>query len=257
MLAGVSTEYYARLERGNLAGVSDTVLETITRALQLDEAEREHLFALARAARTSRTAGAAHRPQPRTQQQVRPSVQRILDALTDAVAFVANGRLDVLAANRLCHALYSPMFADPVRPANFARFCYFDPAARRLYPDWDGAAHTTAAMLRTEAGRDPHNRRLSELIGELSTRSEEFRQVWASHEVRLHYAGVKQFHHPEVGELTLAYDRMPLPGDPGLHLNIYSAEPGTPSHDKLRLLASWAATTEQAAEITSDQPPSI
>ena len=243
LLAGVSSEYYARLERGNLAGVSDTVLETVATALQLDEAEREHLFALAQAARKTRTA----RPRrSRAQPQIRSSVQRILDALTGAPAYVGNGRLDVLAANSLCLALFSPMFANPARPANFGRFCFLDPAARQLYTDWDAVAHSIASTLRSEAGRDPHNRRLSELIGELSTRSEEFRHMWAAHDVRLHYAGDKRLHHPAVGDLTVTFDRMPLPADPGLDITIYSTEPDTASDDKLRLLASWWATSERA-----------
>jgi transcriptional regulator with XRE-family HTH domain len=239
LLAGVSVDYYIRLERGNLAGVSDGVLEALARALQLDEAEHAHLFDLARAA----NAGPRTRRR-RPPQQIRPSLQRILDAMTDAAAFIRNGRLDVLTANRLGYALYAPAFADPARPVNIARFQFLDPRAREFFPDWDVSVQTTVALLRTEAGRDPYDRGLTGLIGELSTRSEEFRTVWAAHDVRLHRTGVKRFHHPVVGDLRLDFESMDLPADAGLTLTAYSAEPGSPSHDGLRLLASWAATAE-------------
>jgi transcriptional regulator with XRE-family HTH domain len=241
LLAGVSVEYYARLERGNLGGVSESVLEALARALHLDQAEREHLHDLARAASST-----VRTPRRRAGQQVRPAMQRILDAMTDAPAFIRNGRLDVLTANRLGYALYAPVFADPIRPANLARFRFLDPRAADFYPDGADAANTTVALLRTEAGRDPYDRSLSDLIGELSTRSEEFRVRWAAHNVRLHHTGVKRFHHPVVGDLTLAFEAMPLPADPGLTLTALSAEPGSASHDGLKLLASWAATLEQS-----------
>jgi transcriptional regulator with XRE-family HTH domain len=241
MLAGVSTDYYTRLEKGHLAGVSDSVLDAVARALQLDEAEREHLLDLARTANTapSRT------PRRRSQPDVRPSVQRLLDAMESAPAFVRNGRLDVLAINRLGRALYSPAFTAPNRPVNLARFCFLDPGALDLYPDWDVAADTTVALLRTEAGRDPYDRGLSDLVGELATRSEPFRTRWAAHNVRLHRTGVKHFSHPVVGRLDLDFDAMELPAERGLTLTAYTAEPGTPSEVNLRLLASWAATAEQ------------
>lgn len=239
MLAGVSAEYYARLERGNLSGVSESVLEALVRALQLDEAERAHLFDLARAANsTPRT----RRP---TQQRIRPGVQRLLDAMTDAAAYVRNGRLDIVAANRLGRALYSPVFDDPTRPVNLARFRFLNPRAHDFYPDWEESAHTTVALLRTEAGRAPYDRTLQNLIGELATRSEDFRTLWAAHNVRLHHTGVKNFHHPAVGDLSLPFEAMPLPADPGLTLTAFSADPGTAAHDALNLLASWAATLQQ------------
>ncbi|MFI7708592.1 helix-turn-helix transcriptional regulator [Nonomuraea sp. NPDC049480] len=240
MLAGVSAEYYARLERGNLSGVSESVLESLSRALQLDEAERAHLFDLARAANaTPRT---RRRP---TQQQIRPGIQRLLHSMTDAAAYIRNGRLDILAANQLGRALYAPVFDDPVRPVNLARFRFLNPRAHDFYPDWDESAHTTVALLRTEAGRDPYDRALTDLVGELATRSEEFRTLWAAHNVRLHHTGTKNFHHPVVGDLSLPFEAMPLPADPGLTLTAFSAEPGTPAHGALNLLASWAATLEQ------------
>ncbi|MET8311779.1 helix-turn-helix transcriptional regulator [Micromonospora sp. NPDC005173] len=238
MIAGVSPDYYTRLERGNLSGVSDSVLDAIARALHLDEAERSHLYDLARAANTSPRV----RRRPAKQQQIRPGVQSLLDAMTEAPAFVRNGRLDILAANRLSEALYSPAFEAAARPVNLARFCFLHPAADELYPDWDEAANTTVALLRTEAGRDPYDKALSDLVGELATRSDDFRTRWAAHDVRLHHTGVKRFQHPVVGRLELAFEAMPLPADPGLTLTAYSATAGTPAGDALRMLASWAAT---------------
>jgi transcriptional regulator with XRE-family HTH domain len=238
MLAGVSADYYTRLEKGNLSGVSDSVLDAIAGALQLDEAERLYLKDLARASNTSPTR-AARRRQP---QHIRPGIQLILDGMTETPAFIRNGRLDVLAINTLGRALYSPAFRDPAGPVNLARFRFLDPAARDFYPDFDESARTTVALLRTEAGRDPFNKDLTDLIGELSTRSDEFRALWASHNVRLHRTGLKHFRHPAVGHLDLMFEAMAIEADEGLTLTAYTAEPGTPSHDTLRLLASWAAT---------------
>ena len=247
VLAGVSTEWYIRLEKGHIAGISDDVLDAVARALQLDEAEREHLFNLARAARPSRVTSRRGKP------QIRPSVQRILDSMTTAAAFVRNGRLDLLAINSLGRALYAPVFDDDRRPANLARFNFLDPRANDFYPDWNDAANTSVALLRTEAGRDPHNRDLTDLVGELATRSEEFRSRWAAHNVRLHRTGVKHFHHPVVGTLDLAFDAMDLLAEPGLTLTAYTAEPGSPAADALTLLASWAATTSDTDRTETGQ----
>ncbi|HEX4092659.1 MAG TPA: helix-turn-helix transcriptional regulator [Trebonia sp.] len=240
MLAGVSVDYYIRLERGNARGVSDGVLENLARALHLDEAERAHLFDLVRAVGPGPRA-----PRRSARQQVRPALQRLLDAMTMAPAYVRNGRLDVLAANRLGRAVFAPLFDSPAKPVNTARFMFLDPAAPEFYYEWDRMASDTVALLRAEAGRDPTDRALSDLIGELSTRSETFRTRWADHNVRRHRAGVKNFHHPVVGDMTLAYESLELVADPGLVLNGYSAEPGTPSQDALNLLASWAATADR------------
>jgi transcriptional regulator with XRE-family HTH domain len=246
MLAGVSVDYYTRLERGNLGGVSESVLESLAEALQLDEAERAHLADLARAANT--TGAARTRARRRKPATVRPVVQRMVDAMTGAAVVVRNGRLDVLATNTLGRALYAPMYDSPSylpgRPLNTARFHFLDPnTARRYWGDrWPKVAHDAVAILRGEAGRNPYDSALTALVGELSTRSEDFRRLWASHDVRLHRTGTKVFHHPQVGALELDYEALELPGDPGLQLNVYTAAPGSPSDDGLKLLATWAAT---------------
>ena len=252
LLAGVSVDYYTRVERGNLKGVSESVLEALARALQLDEAERAHLFELARSAGTA-PARARRRTSP---QRVRPSVQAILDAMTGAPAVVRNERLDILAANPLGRALYAPIFDDPVRPANHARFAFLDPRASEFWVDWERAADDTVGILRAEAGRNPYDRALSYLVGELSTRSEAFRVRWAAHNVRLHRTGAKRIHHPVVGRLELMYDTLQLPTETGLTMLVYTADAGSPTHDALKLLASWAATLDQAdATAASDTAP--
>ena len=225
------------LERGNASGVSDSVLEALARALQLDDAERAHLFDLARAA-SPVTAAPRRR---RAQKGLRPSVQRILDSLTSPAA-VHNGRLDYIAANDLGRALHAPVFDSRELPPNGARFAFLDPAAVDFYPDWERIAKDIVGHLRSEAGRNPYDRDLSDLIGELSTRSEVFRTQWAAHNVRFHISGVKRIHHPVVGDLELSYEAMQLPADPGLTMVVYSAEPGSASQQALDLLASWTAT---------------
>jgi transcriptional regulator with XRE-family HTH domain len=241
LLAGVSVDYYTRLERGSAAGVSESVLEALARALQLDEAERAHLFDLARAAHA--TPRRRRRPAP---QRVRPSVQRILDAVTGAPAFVRNGRMDILAANRLGHAFYSQHFDSPHGPANSARFIFLDPRAADFYVDWEQVATDAVAILRSEAGRDPYDRGLSDLVGELSTRSGTFRTRWAAHNVRFHDTGFKRFHHPVIGDLSLTFETMELSADRGLTMFVYTAEVGSKSEEALNLLASWAATLDEA-----------
>ncbi|MEV5826397.1 helix-turn-helix transcriptional regulator [Spirillospora sp. NPDC052242] len=234
-LAGVSVEYYSRLERGDLSGVSDHVLDALARALRLDEEERTHLDDLARAA------GPGPRRRRRSApQRVRPTVQRMLDGMTDP-AIVMNGRGDILAANAPGRALYAPMI-EAARGAvpNHARFIFLDARSREFWGDWDRAADDTVALLQAEAGRDPFDKELTELVGELSTRSDDFRARWARHDVRQHHIGAKPFHHPVVGELRLTYESLDLPAD-NLTLVVYSGEPGSDSEDRLRLLASWAA----------------
>jgi transcriptional regulator with XRE-family HTH domain len=235
LLAGISVEYYTRLERGNARGVSDDVLESVSRALQLDEAEHAHLLDLVRTANTERP--------PRkltTPAQVRPSIRRLVDAMTGIPAFVGNGRLDILYANPLLEALYSELFRDAARPVNSARFMFLDPRARTFFPDWETNMLDSVAALRLEAGRNPYDRALSDLVGLLSTRSDEFRVAWARHDVRFHRTGSKRIHHPLVGDITLAYERLELPADPGLALVSYSAEPGSSSESALKELAGWS-----------------
>lgn len=246
-LAGVSADYLARLERGNLTGVSDSVLEAIARALQLDEAERAHLFDLACAANAS-PASRVRRPVP---PRVRPGLQQLLDAMTDTAALIGNARGDTLAANRLGRALYAPIFDGPAR-GNGARFIFLDPRSGDFYPDWEQSAHGTVAALRGEAGRNP-DKALTDLIGELATHSEAFRTLWAAHDVRLHRIGSKRIHHPVVGDMTLAYEVMALTADDGLLLSAFTAEPGSPSADAPNLLGSWAAAGSlQAAAAPTD-----
>ena len=242
LLAGISVEYYTRLERGNANGASEEVLEGIVRALRLDEAERAHLFDLVRAISSSNLT--RRRP---AQERVRATVQAILDAMVDLPAYVRNGRLDILASNRLGEALYSPVFSDSTGTPNMARFIFLNERASEFFHDWEDIASDAVAILRAEAGRDPYDRRLSDLIGELSTRSDEFRVRWAAHNVKFHRMGVKKLHHPVVGDLTLAYEALELPAE-GQRINVYSAEPGSPSHEALRLLASWSATPRQSVD---------
>ena len=238
MLAGVSVDYYVRMERGSLGGASESVLDALATALHLEEAERDHLYALARES----SAGLSRR-RSTAAPTVRPGIQQVLDAITDAPAWVRNGRHDILAMNELARALYAPVLADPRRPANTTRFVYLQPGeARELFVDYDQVARDAAAMLRLEAGRNPHDKALIELVGELSTRSELFRQRWASQDVRYHRSGRKRLRHPVVGQLDLDFEAMELPSEPGLQLNIYTAADGTPTSDALKLLASWAAS---------------
>lgn len=243
-LAGVSVEYYTRLERGAISGASPEILQAISRALNLDDAERAHLFDLAHAA-----SPIARPPKRRNSKSWNPhiSLQWALDAVTAGPAFVRNGRMDLLAGNALARAFYKDVYDMPGQPPNLARFTFLDERAHDFHPDWNAAAEVVVSILRTEAGRDPHNKELHDLIGELSTRSQEFRRLWSSHDVRHHGAGAKVFRHPVVGEMTIAYEGLEMAAEPGLTLTIYTAETGSPSEEAMRLLASWAAT-ENAQE---------
>jgi transcriptional regulator with XRE-family HTH domain len=242
VLAGVSVEYYSRIERGHVAGASSSVLDAISRALRLDETERAHLFDLAGAADG---VPLSRRPRHRPDRQVpsRPALQWTLDAITNGVAVVRDSRLDLVAINALGRAFYAPMIGDGGRTANLARFQFLDPASRDFYPDWELFAEMCVAVMRAEAGRDPHDRAMQDLVGELSTRSDVFRRLWGTHDVRTHGAGTKRFRHPVVGELVLAYEELAVTADPGLAMLIYTAEPGSPSAERLSLLASWAEPT--------------
>ncbi|MFI1916545.1 helix-turn-helix domain-containing protein [Nocardia sp. NPDC020380] len=229
-LAGISVEYYARLERGNLAGVSGQVLDALARALRLSEDDRAHLDDLARIAGPGRRRHAAA--------TVRPNVQRLLDSMA-CPTFVVNRCGDVLASNVLGRALYAPMI-EAARGAvpNHGRFVFLDPRSHQFWVDWDRAADAIVALLHTQAGRDPYNKDLTDLIGELSTRSDEFRTRWARHDVLRHHQGPKLIHHPVVGDLHLTYESLDLPAD-DLILIAYGTQPGSDSEDALRLLASW------------------
>jgi transcriptional regulator with XRE-family HTH domain len=247
LLAGISVEYYTRLERGNVGEVSDAVMDGVTHALQLDEAERDHLYRLVRAAGT-------RRPARRTpvNRRVRPTVQRLLD-LMPTPAYLRNGRFDILAANDLGRALYSPLYEETATP-NTARFVFLNPTASDFFLDFDKIQDDSVAYLRAEAGRDPYDKDLQDLIGELSTRSERFRQRWAAHDVRYHRTGAKRLHHPLVGDLTLDFEALDLPGDTGQRLNVYTAAPDTPTAEALTLLASW--TLSQPTERVQTAEPS-
>ncbi|MGW0818028.1 helix-turn-helix transcriptional regulator [Streptomyces viridiviolaceus] len=238
-LAGMSVEYYTRLERGNLRGVSDSVLDALCNALRLDDTERDHLHALARAANPG-PARVRHRPKPTA---VRASVLRIIEGLHDQPAYVRNNRLDILAANPLGRALHAPVFE--YEPPNTCRFVFLDPRAPGFYLDWERVARNGVGVLRVEAARCPYDQELCHLIGELSMRSDAFRTMWGEQDVHVYTEGTKRFLHPAVGELALTHETLDLPGDDGLSIAVYNAEPGTPAADGLKLLASWAATQEQ------------
>jgi transcriptional regulator with XRE-family HTH domain len=245
-LAGMSIEYYTRLERGNLTGVSEPVLESLARALNFDDAERQHLFDLARAASTS-----ARAPRRAGSRAVRPSIYRILDALATP-AYLRNRRFDILAANQQCFALYPGVITPESLPLNLARFMFLDRRAEDLYLDWNAVADDTVAALRIEAGRNPLDRKLSDLVGELATRSDAFRTRWAHHNVRHHRTAAKHFHNPVVGDLTLTGDALELPGE-DLILITYTAPADSPAQEQLDFLASWAAS--RAHENLSGEEP--
>lgn len=246
-LAGVSVEYYSKLERGAIAGVSPSVLDALARALRLDDAERAHLFHLAHAA-DGTSAGMRPRRRPVPQWTPRPSLQWVLDRFT-APAIVRNGRMDLLATNHLGRAMHAAVYDSVPQGVvpNFVRFTFLHlDAAQGFYADWEVAADTSVAILHTEAGRDPHDKRLHDLVGELSTRSDDFRRRWGAHDVRYHGAGTKTFHHRDVGDLELAYESMDMLSDPGLTLTLYAAEPASRSAHALDLLASWTAPVPHA-----------
>ncbi|MGW6172224.1 helix-turn-helix transcriptional regulator [Arthrobacter sp. NPDC055138] len=249
MLTGVSTEYYARLERGNLRGVSDSVLDSLARALQLDEAERAHLYDLAKASAPTPASGGR-----RARAQVRPSIERVLAGMTGTPAYVRNARMDVVAANNLCFALYTDILSPTVLPLNLARFMFLDPRSRDFFVDWETLADDFAAAMRTESGRSPRDRALNSLIGDLAAGSTEFSARWARHNVRFHRTARKTMRNPLVGEIELTGDALQLP-DEGLTLIAYSAEPGSHAQDQLDFLASWSASNSHLVEHASVKPP--
>lgn len=244
LLADVSTDYYTRLERGNLTGVSESVLEALAAALQLDESERTHLLDLARAANTG---GRQRRTSP--QQHVRPGVQRILDSIS-APAYVRNTRLDLLGVNRLGRALLCDLYENDASRPNLARYLFLDSRSRDFYVEWAAVAKDVVAALRIEAGRNPYDRGLTDLVGELSTRNDDFRTWWGSHNVRIHRTSTKQMHHPVAGNLELTGEALELPGDAGLSIITYTVEPASPSAQALQFLSSWADA--DASEVSAD-----
>jgi transcriptional regulator with XRE-family HTH domain len=243
VLAGVSTDWYTRLEKGHIKGVSDEVLAAVARALLLDDAETAHLFHLARAAKPPRGPRRKTPPLPE-------SLQHLLDAMTGAAAFIRNGRLDIIATNALGRALYAPVLDAPEWKGNIARFNFLDHRAAEFFPDYAGSMDTTVALLRTEAGRDPYSKDLTDLIGELATRSPDFRVRWGAHNVRTHRTGLKHFNHPVVGTIDLAFDSLGIQsdGDDLLVLNGYTASPGSEADEKLRMLASWITPPNPATQ---------
>lgn len=244
LLAGMSAEYYKRLERGNATGVSEAVVDGVSRALQLTEAEHSHLAGLIR------TANAGIRPQRRQTRMttLTAGMQQTIDAMSTVPVLVQNGRLDAIATNTLGRALFSEMFDDVSPPVNAARFVFLDQRSQNFYQDWEGNAHQIVAILRAEAGRSPYDRGLSDLVGELSTRSDLFRKLWGAHDVREHRGGSKNVHHPIVGDLALNYQSMDLASDRGLQMLVFSAEPGSASADRMQLLANWAESGRVAFE---------
>lgn len=238
MLAGMSVDYYARMERGDIAGVSEDVLHSLARALRLDDAETEHLHDLARAAGPS----PIHRRKRQPEQTIRPSLQRFIDSIAGAPVWVRDRRMTFVTANPLGRALYAPLLDDPSNRSNTARFMFLNPASRNFFPDWEQGADDIVATMRNYAGQNPHDKALTDLIGELVTRSDAFQLRWAAHNVRHHRVGVKRIRHPEVGDLELEYEAMALPANPEWFMFGYTAEVGSASEERLKLLGSLAAT---------------
>jgi transcriptional regulator with XRE-family HTH domain len=236
-LAGVSTDYYTRLEQGRDLSPSDAVLDAIAHALELDEVGRAHVQHLARPARSRRR-------RPTAVQRVRPAVRSMLDTWTDQPAFVLGRRGDVLATNALARGLLADFDAMPYRDRNLTKWILLDPAARELYVDWAQIASEMVAILRLDAGAHPDDGRTTELVGELTLKSPEFSRWWAQHKVLDRSWGHKRFHHPLVGPLEIDYEALQLPGDPDQTLFVYRAPDGdTRSAEALKLLASWNART--------------
>lgn len=245
LVAGMSSEYYKRLERGNATGVSDQVIDGVSRALRLNEAEHAHLHDLIRAA------NAGTRPQqrqrPARQTQLTPGLRQTIDAMSTVPVYVQNGRLDAIGTNAIGRALFSEMLDDARPPANAARFLFLDARAQTFYRDWDAQTRQIVAVLRAEAGRSPFDRKLSDLVGELSTRSDLFRKLWGAHDVREHRTGLKNVHHPVVGDLDLTFQAMDLASERGLQMIVFSAEPGSVTHERLQLLANLTETARGGA----------
>lgn len=249
-LAGVSTAYYTRMERGDLGGVSDSVLYALVRALQLNEPESAHLFDLARAATAP---GTRREPRAKPETRVSPLVTQLLDTMRDVPAIAMNRITTVAGSNQLGRALFPHFFPEDATPVNSARYLFLDERAKTFYADWETSAREAVSALRLLAGQDPTDRALMALVGELATRSTEFRTWWGGHTVRTHNTGVKRINHPVVGDMTLSYETLLLPSSSGIIVATYLAEPGSPSADALDMLRSWAAqpsTTNNDARAT-------
>lgn len=230
-LAGVSTEYYTQIERGQVNGVSDDVLHGVARALHLSDDETTHFFDLARAV--------GKRVGTRTKHglKVPDGVQELIDSMGTSPAIVMNGSLDFLAANRLGRALYAPLYDRTTGVPNLARFIFFDPYAEQIFPEWKRTADEAVGLLQAEAARSPHSPGITQLVGELATRSEEFRTRWAAHNVTAHRHGIKRFCLPEVGEFALTYNVFAVTAVPGASLVGYTAVPNSPAAHAMQILA--------------------
>lgn len=244
-LAGVSTAYYTRMERGNLAGVSESVLYALARALHLDDVETTHLLDLARTATGPRRPGRV-KPAPRVSERI----ARMLDAMRDVPAISLTRLGDPAASNALGRALFPHLFPENAPPLNHTRYLFLDPRSQEFYPDWEKSARESVSALRLLAGHDPADRALMSLVGELSTHSDQFRTWWGAHTVRTHTSGTKRLNHPVVGELTIGYDVLAIQSTPGLSITTYLPEPGTPSADALYMLRSWVADRQPAAHMS-------
>jgi transcriptional regulator with XRE-family HTH domain len=235
-LAGVSTAYYTRMERGDLSGVSESVLYALVRALELDDAETAHLLDLGRAA-----SGPRRTPRAQPPTRVSPQVAHLIDAMADIPAVALSRLADMVASNALGRALFPHLFPADAAPLNHARYLFLDPRSQTFYADWDKSARESVSAMRLLAGQDPSDRALMALVGELATRSDQFRVWWGAHTVRTHASGTKRIQHPVVGLLTLRYETLTLPSTPGIRIATYLTDPGSPSADALNMLRSWAA----------------
>lgn len=247
-LAGLSVDYYVRLERGRTPHASTSVLDAVARALRLDRAEREHLFDLARTLETPRSRRPALRPQ-----RLRPGLYELLQTIEHIPAMVIGRRLDVLASNRLARALFTDFEALAPRERNLLRFVFLDPSARSLYVHWDVIASELVASLRFDAGAHPDDPQLAELVGELCVTDEDFARWWSDHNVHRRTHGTKHFHHPIVGDLSLNYESLTPPADLDQRITIYTAQADSSSADALALLKSWSASIEPRV----DSPPAL
>ncbi|WP_024476662.1 helix-turn-helix transcriptional regulator [Arthrobacter sp. CAL618] len=239
-LAGVSSAYYTRMERGNLSGVSESVLSALARALQLNPAESAHLFDLARTA-----SGPRRTPRMKPEPRVPARIPQLLDMMHDVPALAMTRLGNPVASNTLGRALFPHLFPEGAAALNHSRYLFLDERSQTFYPDWETSARESVSSLRMLSGQDPSDRALEALVGELATRSEEFRTWWGGHTVRTHTSGTKRINHPIVGEITIGYDVLALPSAPGLNINTYLPEPGSTSADALAMLRSWIADHTQ------------